>query len=129
MCSTHQRVLALTIAAAALAFAAPAYATYPGRNGTIAFSGGDPNGAAQIWTVDPHGQDLRQLTRLNGDAVNQDWSPDGRSMIFALDAPDGVSVEPMRADGTHSRRGIATQPCPQRPSEPPPRMNHCPIGA
>jgi Tol biopolymer transport system component len=103
MSTTQQRVLALTTVAAALGFAAPAYATYPGRNGTIAFSGGDPNGAAQIWTVDPHGQDLRQLTHLNGDAVNQDWSPDGRSMAFELDAPDGVSVQLMRADGTRLR--------------------------
>jgi Tol biopolymer transport system component len=100
---SNYRVLTLSAMAASLglAFAAPAQATYPGRNGLIAFSGGDPDGSAQIWTVDSHGRGLRQLTHLNGDALNQDWSPDGRMMVFELNASDGDSIQLMRADGTH----------------------------
>jgi Tol biopolymer transport system component len=75
----------------------PAQATYPGHNGLIAFSGGDPNGGAQIWTVNPRGRDLRQLTHLNGDALNQDWSPDGRRIVFELDAPDGSAFSSFRS--------------------------------
>jgi hypothetical protein len=42
--------LALVVAAALLVFAAPAWATYPGANGRIAFA---HNGG--IWTVAPDG--------------------------------------------------------------------------
>src|SRR4051794_7185869 len=91
--SRNRRILAIMTATAALVLTAPAYATYPGQNGLIAFSGGEPDGTAQLWTVDPHGRNLRELTHLGGDAVNADWSPDGRWIAFQLDAPDGVSVQ------------------------------------
>src|SRR5437762_1666668 len=59
---------------AAMFFAAsPAYATYPGHNGRIAFQA-DTGGGNQIYTVRPNGHDLFQVTHVAGDATTPDWS-------------------------------------------------------
>jgi Tol biopolymer transport system component len=98
-----RRILALTCAAAvALAIAAPAHATSPGRNGKIVFSS-NRTGSYQLYTIGPSGGGLRQVTHLDGDAVTPDWSPDGRWIAFELDTADGGSVALMRADGSHMR--------------------------
>ena len=68
----------------------PALATFPGRNGLIAFYS-DTDAGAQIFTVRPNGHDLRQITHVNGDAVRPDWSPDGRRIAFELDTPDSAA--------------------------------------
>jgi Tol biopolymer transport system component len=92
---------ALTVAAAVL-LAAPASATFPGRHGLIAFAA-DAGSGSQIYTVKPNGKQLRQVTRLDGDAVNPDWSPDGRTIAFELATAAGVTVDLMRPDGTGLR--------------------------
>ena len=93
----------LAVAAAALLVAAPsALATYPGHNGLIAFHSAT-SGGSQIFTVRPNGQDLRQLTHVDGDAVSVDWSPDGRLLAFEIDTEDGASVAIMNADGSNLR--------------------------
>src|SRR5207245_1508097 len=66
---------------AAVGFASPAHATYPARNGLIAFSA-QVNGTSQIFTVRPNGQDLQQITHTAYDAADADWSPDGRRIAF-----------------------------------------------
>ena len=83
----NARALALApVAAAALLLAAApsALATFPGRNGLIAFYS-DTDAGAQIFTVRPNGHDLRQITHVDGDAVRPDWSPNGRRIAFELD--------------------------------------------
>jgi hypothetical protein len=60
--------------------AAPASATFPGRNGLIAFAA-DAGSGSQIYTVKPNGKRLRQVTHLDGDAVNPDWSPDAHDRL------------------------------------------------
>src|SRR5438105_3319716 len=85
-------------------FTAPAHATFPARNGLIAF-GGSTGGAFQIDTVRPNGHDLQQITHLNGDAIYPAWSPDGHQIVFELDHPDGPifsSIELMNADGSNT---------------------------
>jgi Tol biopolymer transport system component len=104
-------VRALTVLAAAL-FAAtsslllaePASATFHGKNGRIAFSL-DTGDGAQIYTMRRDGTDRRQLTNLDGIAVDPDWSPNGRRIVFEVDHPNesGCSVEIMRADGSKVR--------------------------
>ncbi len=37
---------------------------------------------SDVWTVRPTGRDLRQVTRLNGEALSPAWSPDGRFVVF-----------------------------------------------
>ena len=73
----------------------PAYATFPGRNGLIAFQAqATADAHIQIYTVRPNGHDLRQITHLDADAVTPDWSPDGRQIAFEIDrtkAPSAAS--------------------------------------
>ena len=89
----------LAAAAMLLAVAPSALATFPGRNGSIAFYS-DTDAGAQIFTVRPNGHDLRQITHIDGDAVRPDWSPDGRRIAFELDTADSFNVAIMNADGS-----------------------------
>jgi Tol biopolymer transport system component len=77
-----------------------AHATFPGRNGRIAFQA-QTDAGIQIFTVRPNGQGLQQITHLTGDAVAPDWSPDGRQIVFEHDAPGAcANVALMNADGS-----------------------------
>ena len=81
-CSPAVRLTVLGLAAAALGVpAAPALATQPGRNGPIAFSQ-VVDGHRQLFTIEPDGRGLRQVTRFDGDATQPAWSPDGRRLAF-----------------------------------------------
>jgi TolB protein len=64
-----------------------------------------PTGA-QLFTIDPNGGQLRQLTHLPGNSYNGAWSPDGKKIVFARNqavGPEG-DVHTMNADGTRVRR-------------------------
>ena len=89
----------LALAAIQFVAAPPALATFPGRDGLIAFYSGTTAGA-QIFTVRPDGRDLRQITHVAGDATRPDWSPDGRRIAFELDTADTGQVALMNADGS-----------------------------
>jgi len=65
------------------ALTATAYATFSGRDGLIAYSAATDDGI-EIFTLRPNGHDLRQITQVDGDAINVDWSPDGRRIAFQL---------------------------------------------
>jgi Tol biopolymer transport system component len=92
-----QLVLVSTLVATV---SAPAFATFPGRNGLIAFQVQTVAGF-QIYTVRPNGRDLQQITLVSGDAVGAAWSPDGDRIVFEHDAPDAcANVAIMNADGT-----------------------------
>lgn len=105
-------------ALAALVLTPQAQATYPAPDGLIVFAA-DTGSGSQLYTVQPNGRDLRQITAVEGDAVSPDWSPDGRTIVFELDHPSGppyCSIELMNADGTGmvdltgDRAGCDTQP-------------------
>lgn len=80
--------------------AAPAAATYPGRNGLIAFQSTTADGSSQLFTVARNGHGLRQVTHGPGSATSVDWSPDGRWLTYALDE---CTIAFVRADGTGQR--------------------------
>ena len=95
---THILAAAGITGIAALAPAAPALATFPGHSGRLVFGVPSDQGV-QLHTVRPNGHDLRQITGVEGDAVHPDWSPDGRTIVFELDAGDGANVAFIPADG------------------------------
>src|SRR5688572_25392069 len=88
--------IAVLTTLASLALAPVASATFPDRNGRIAFQA-QTDHDIQIFTVRPNGKDLRQITHLDGDATRPDWSPDGRRIAFAF---NDCSVAIMDADGS-----------------------------
>jgi Tol biopolymer transport system component len=80
-----------------------AHATTRGRNGRIVFAS-DRGFGYDLFTIRGNGTGFRQLTQVDGDAVNPDWSPDGRRIAFELDhpnAPPFCAVWLMTADATH----------------------------
>lgn len=93
--------------------AGPAGATTPGKNGRIAF-GMDKGSGFEIYTIKRDGIGLRRLTSVNGNALNPDWSPNGRRIVFQLedDAHTGIAI--MRADGSRlhelTHKGYRSQP-------------------
>ena len=69
---------------ATLALAPDAAATFPGRNGLIAFQADIGDNGPQIFTIRSNGHQLRQITHVDGVAALPDWSPDGRRIVFTL---------------------------------------------
>lgn len=72
-------------------------------NGRLAF-GANTGAGSQIYTVRPNGQDLRQITHVNGAALVPDWSSDGESIVFEHDQDTAeicANIAIMNADGSH----------------------------
>jgi Tol biopolymer transport system component len=118
---TLRAVLTGVVIMATLLFASPAWATFPGTNGRIAFAALPTPDAPgmQIFTIKPNGSRLRQITHLDGSATFPHWSPDGNRIAFELDHPSGeplCSVELMNANGsgltdlTGNRNGCEATP-------------------
>jgi len=88
------------LAVAILLAAIPAYATFPGTNGRIAFLQ-DGN----IFTMNSDGSDVHQLTSFTGDtsASWQNWSPDGKQLVFVEFPPPDFNgqIWLMNADGSN----------------------------
>ena len=100
----HPWLTLLSVVFAVMAVSATAMATFPARNGLIAFSGETDQGI-ELFTMRPNGHDIRQITSVDGDAVNVDWSPDGRSLAFQLvHEPDtDCDIAIVDADGSNLR--------------------------
>jgi len=101
----HGRTQALAgtvVALSVLACAAPAGATFPGRNGRLIYA--DHTGA--ISTLRADGTHPRHLITLPG-ATHPAWSADGRQIVFAARvnpnrlAYNSYEIYTMRADGSH----------------------------
>ena len=100
----------LCAACALLVSAAPAHATFPGKNGKIAFMSLD-GVQADIYTMSPNGRHVRNLTP---DSPAHDdfprWSPDGRMIAFwstrtgPANPTGDQEIFVMNADGSGQRQ-------------------------
>jgi Tol biopolymer transport system component len=92
------------ILAVVLMACSPARATYPGKNGRIAFVG-NFSGTWQLYTINPDGSDLLQVTSLPATELQaQDWSPnyspDGQQIVFSHDMTGAAELYVINVDGT-----------------------------
>jgi Tol biopolymer transport system component len=87
---------AILVTLATLALAPGVGATFPDRNGLIAFHADVGDNGPQIFTIRSNGKQLRQVTHVDGVAALPDWSPDGRQIVFTLNE---CSIALIDADG------------------------------
>src|SRR4029077_19553610 len=83
----------------ALLVAGPAFATFPGKNGRIAFVHD-----GEIFTMNTDGTAVRQITHVGPDTSANwpSWSADGRAIVFNETPSSGVSeLWIMNADGSN----------------------------
>jgi hypothetical protein len=95
------RRVALLLLLLGLALPSPAHAAFPGRNGKIAFAS-NRDGNWEIYSVNPDGSGLTNLTHNPGSDLSPIWAPDGRSLVFRTDR-DGSGTSHdyvMNADGS-----------------------------
>jgi TolB protein len=95
-------------------------------NGRIAFSSfrvdpppGQPR-TGDIFTMNPDGSDLRQLTENPADDAQSDWSPDGRDIAYRIRKPGftvNFEVSRMTASGEDHQR-LTFTPTGQASSQP-----------
>ena len=76
-----------------------AYATFPGKNGNIAFVS-NRDGNLEIYTVAPNGLDLKRLTENPAKDIQPTWSPDGRRMAFVSDRFGQQQIHLMDSSGS-----------------------------
>jgi TolB protein len=96
----------------------PADAAFPGQNGSLVFGSSmrsglgvdNPEGDYEIFTINPDGTGLVQLTHNSARDSDPAWSPDGKSIAFTSnqepnpDGSDDYEVYVMSADGTNQRK-------------------------
>jgi TolB protein len=105
-------VLGLALAAG-LVVAASARATFPGRNGLIAFNS-EVAAEEQIFVMNPDGSGLKQITHVTAGtqwgAEEPSISPDGRTIVFVQWIGNTVEIRAMTTTGADSRH-LATGQC------------------
>ena len=69
----------------------------------IAFTGSE-DGRFNIYTVDPSGRDLRNLTMGQGNNEDASWSTNGRYIAFSSSRAGGYNLYIMTANGQNQRR-------------------------
>src|SRR5215212_467671 len=73
----------MSCAAAVLAVSRQAEATFPGKNGKIAYVAFRyTNGTAEIYTINPGGGGKTQITHNNKAEFSPSYSPNGKKIVF-----------------------------------------------
>jgi Tol biopolymer transport system component len=97
-----------------LAFASPAWATFPGHNGALVFSGVDgASHTVQVYRLAPAGGAPTQLTAPTGAVWNEcpSWSAHGRRIYFdSLDRSTTNPAHIFRVDADGGSRTLADSP-------------------
>jgi Tol biopolymer transport system component len=86
----------------ALAVTPSAHAAFPGQNGKIAFHVFDAAANSDVYTINPDGTGVVNLTADNPGADAQPaWSPNGRKIAFTSGRePGALDIYVMNADGS-----------------------------
>jgi Tol biopolymer transport system component len=110
---TFRVILSSTVSAAALIALAVLFtgthvsAVSPGKNGLIIFTA-NPTGSSQIYTINPDGGDMVQITNLpptKQEGLQPTFSPDGRHILFSYGAGSaGPDLYVINSDGTGLKR-------------------------
>jgi Tol biopolymer transport system component len=77
--------------------------SFAAENGRIVFTS-DRSGSWQIYTINPDGSNLFQVTSLaptDDDELFPSLSPDGKKIAFGYNAGDGLDVYVVNSDGTN----------------------------
>jgi Tol biopolymer transport system component len=108
-------IFASIIAGALLFAAAPAQATFPGKNGKIAVGATSQVDRYEfhfnIYVVNPDGSGATALTSDNA-SYTPAWSPDGRKIAFGSDRGGNSGIYTMNPDGSGAMR-LTTDPAVQ----------------
>ncbi|MGI8909602.1 MAG: TolB family protein [Rubrobacteraceae bacterium] len=80
-------VVAVALSAGVLVSTGPAEAAFPGKNGKIVFVSDrvipdNPTGDLEIFTMNPDGAALKQLTFNTADELDPTYSPDGKRIAY-----------------------------------------------
>ena len=73
------------------------------ENGKLVFAS-DRDGNRNIYTIDTHGKDLKQLTNASADGQAPRWSPDGKKIAFVSNRDGNLEIYIMDADGKNVTR-------------------------
>jgi len=77
----------------------PAEATFPGKNGKIAFQS-DAGGSYEIYTMNRNGKKIDQLTTNPAPDEDPAFSPDGKKLAFESDRDGDSDIYKMTVKGT-----------------------------
>lgn len=97
--------IAAAVCVAALTVTPAADASFPGRDGIIAFEQFlTGRGPAEVFTIRPDGSHLTQLTHNPNGATSPSVSPNGRRIAFSGEHSGNHDIYVMSANGGHVRR-------------------------
>ena len=80
--------------------AAPAAATFPGKNGLIVWSRSFALQDSEIFVMNPDGSNRHQLSHNRRNDFFPAWSPDGQQLAFESSSATDVDIWVMQADAT-----------------------------
>jgi Tol biopolymer transport system component len=105
-------MLTVAVMAMTLAGGAPAKAAFPGHNGKIAYAelvDSNPNdgitsGQSDIFTINPDGSGLTNLTNSPINEGAASWSADGQKLVFKISRVNASDIYTMDASGGNVTR-------------------------
>jgi Tol biopolymer transport system component len=77
----------------------PAHATFAGRAGRIAFTS-NASGNNEVYTINPDGSGIVDVTNDPSDDGRPDYSPDGSKIAFRSNRAGNQEIYSMNADGS-----------------------------
>jgi Tol biopolymer transport system component len=82
----------------------PAFGTFPGENGKIAFNS-FRDGNLEVYVMHADGSNQQRVTNDPGSDGIPDWSPDGTKIVFYRDG----DIYTMNSDGSNQKRLTSTR--------------------